>query len=909
MSRDDEAATSASWYDGQLRSWTNLGLDISGIENYLEENSNLASEALLRVEYLVNLSTELKSRLDFEWLEHNESFGQQFEDWLNDLQDPLNAESIKQEYERWAKENRPWELVFENTKDEWNSVRKGEERLLFLARCDSLDPSSHSQILVLMPLFKSPEMAANIDSELSQLEQNEARQKRTIFSATETLEEQGYNVDYIMELPMVKALEEISFRQRLHTEFELIRLLIIDELSQFDEEIASDYEERRQLLLLEPDETRLTELKSKVLAISDDLYKRLAEVNNNIIRWREKGIIFSHDDAIDPDELFEWETNLPEIEQNVIKHLEWLSQYQRFTAIWPEVSEEGRIHAGYLENTESLIDAVENFQQEWRRIELECFGIIEKYQNQGLVLDGFNSIIEEDPRNAMKIIEHSQLLWQSRVDCISQLLKLDISFEGEESVNKRIALLKEIEADSEIIEDTELMIENYSRRRARHRRMLESELLDLIKQGKASEDTASSTFTLSEFEQFIATSRRFGLSKNASLTGNSVITGAVAKRMETKLNNELNQYEASGWYVAELSSLVQENPLEVAKILGDIRPQMLNHEALRRRLDALPWNRDLKLAIQVQEQLQDPFRLATLNDKVPSFMRHLSTREVEEENFEFKAWKPEPIRKTLLPIPEHIQAPKTTLEEAHEAMLDAMEEVVEETIEPPIQVIKTENLEKPKQPNSITGDSSGIEIITPSSTNLTTSEESELPIVIETTAQEIITDITQPLDDYELFMRTIGLTKVADEMKMSSDSPVGILRRSLAIHVGIEPRDTRVDRMLRIALRLLPQGDQKDLIRSKLIKNMSNVIPRYSNWVKNRLEARHSGAKGNFLPDALALGNALNRIPGPGFALPLEKDEKTLPNSNDVESLAQEVNILIESMQLPSASGVVIAAN
>ena len=80
-----------------------------------------------------------------------------------------------------------------------------------------------------------------------------------------------------------------------------------------------------------------------------------------------------------------------------------------------------------------------------------------------------------------------------------------------------------IDAGPDIIEDTILMIENSSRRRARHRRMLESDLLDLIKQGKASEDTISSRFNLLEFENFLAHSRKFGTSNNASLTGNPLL--------------------------------------------------------------------------------------------------------------------------------------------------------------------------------------------------------------------------------------------------------------------------------------------------------------------------------------------------------------------------------------------------
>jgi hypothetical protein len=78
--------------------------------------------------------------------------------------------------------------------------------------------------------------------------------------------------------------------------------------------------------------------------------------------------------------------------------------------------------------------------------------------------------------------------------------------------------------------------------------------------------------------------------------------------------------------------------------------------------------------------------------------------------------------------------------------------------------------------------------------------------------------------------------------------------------------------------------------------------------MKSRLEARHSGSKGNFLMDSKNLGNALNRIPGPGFAIPLNKDDKVLPNSQDLNGLSKEVEILLRSMNLPSASGIVVEA-
>ena len=902
MASQDEAEQSESWFDNQIDSWADFGWDVSGIEDYLRDNSDLASEALLRVEYLVNLSADLKSRLDFSWVENNPAYSGLFDQWLSELRDPMNGELVKQEYEEWATDNRPWELVFQQVKNEWNAVRKGEEILLFLARCDSLDPTSHPQISVLLPMFKSPEMSSRLDEEIARIELNEARQKRTIFNAVESLREQDYDVDYILEMPMVQALEQISEKQRLHTEHEIIRLLIIDQLSSFDDAIANDFENQRIDLIAEGNEIDLMDFKSKIMAISDDLYKRLSSVNDVIFNWRSKGIIFPHDDAIKPEELMEWETNIPEIEQRVNHHLEWLERFQRITTIWSESTSIGDSYVGYLEHTENLIDVVEDLQQEWRRIELECFALLDKYENHGLLLDTYHSMIEGDPKNALSMISNAQPLWQQRVDCISDLLDLDISFEGSDSVNKRISLLKEIEAGSDIIEDTKSMIQNFTKRRTRHRRMLESELLDLIKQGKASEETPSSSFTLLEFEEYVAQSRKYGISNNITATGNSVVTSAINERLERKLVDELSQYNAAGWYTGHLSAQLESSPIELAKTLGGVRKLILNHESLRRRLTTLPWNRDTNLAIQVQEKLQDPLKLAELAENIPSFMRHLSVREVEDEDFEFQAWKPEPVRKTLLPIPEYVKAPSSTLEEAHEAMLDAMEEenlhedpVIEEE---PIQIkierseLKSNIIEEEEAVEEVGEEEIHPETIVQKHTVISTSIDSE-KISIQT---------------YQSLLRTLGLKETAQSLEETGVDSVKLIRKSIATHVGVEPRDMRVDRMLRIILRLLPTGDENDAIRSKLVNKIESAIPKYNKWMKSRLEARHSGSKGDFLQDTKNLGNALNRIPGPGFALPLSKDDKDLPNSQDLAELSKEVEKLVKSMNLPSASGIIVEA-
>jgi hypothetical protein len=164
------------------------------------------------------------------------------------------------------------------------------------------------------------------------------------------------------------------------------------------------------------------------------------------------------------------------------------------------------------------------------------------------------------------------------------------------------------------------------------------------------------------------------------------------------------------------------------------------------------------------------------------------------------------------------------------------------------------------------------------------------------------------LEHLHIFMNKIGISESFEEIS-SADQQIDSIRKSLAKHVGNEPRDVRFDRILRLVLRLLPQGNEHDEKRQWLIMKIAANLKKYQNWVKMRLEARHKAAMGSLIEDSLVLGKALQRIPGPGFKVPLEKDEKSLPAFNDIVELEAEVKILVDVLNLQSASGVVVSAN
>ncbi len=951
--------TNPSWFNNHVSEWQDSGWDTSEISQYLEANASTATEALMRVEYFVQASKSLIERMSQNWLERLDLSKGLFSEWIEALTNPMDFPDINERYEQWAKINRRWELVLNNNRTDWESVMMGEERSLILARCDALDESSKIQLNLIIPLMNDPRLFGDIDTQLSEIEQNEARQKRTIYSAAQALQEAGHNVDSIEQMNLVDALQRIAEQQKIHNFHEMVRLQIIDEIAEFDDQLADKYEVERKLLLGTNGDGELAELSKQISLMGNDLKTRLYHLNIEISNWVKAGINFSTTSIVAKD-LFEWEVNLPELTKQIDEHLALVVRFQFFEQRMREVPD-AKQYIGYLEHSEALTEIVDQLDLQWKDTELQCYSIVEKYQTLGLYMDDWGARIASDPFSALEIIKHDEIIWNKRIDCVNRLLEIDISYSGKIEVEKRINLLKEVEAGEDIIIDTESMIARLITRGARHRKLLERDLLELIGQGKASENTMSSTFNLAEFEEFVAQARQYGSTTDFTNTGNSVVGGKIGERITTKIAHELNLFQSAGWYVNELNEMFDADPMLVAKMLAKIRPAMAQHDSLRRRLSAMPWNRNVGLALQIQEELQNPLRLAAIAEQIPKMMRELAKLPVEDEDFAFTPWSPVPIRKTLLPVPEQIMEPADSLEEAHEAMLDAMEEAtkidIEVTEEKPevvpvphpqreselqirddniiredgltdyefwedenrsatrwsgwrekqeaLELARQEEKEVPKRARDKQGKFVG--------DDLSTDDYNEAWIggkapETKQAVQKVSGAELNSLEHLHLFMSKIGLADSFDKTSQP-DEQVVFMRKGLAKHVGKEPRDVRFDRLLRLVLRLLPQGNEHDEKRQWLIMKIAANLKKYQNWVKMRLEARHKAGKGNLIEDSLVLGKALQRIPGPGFKVPLEKDQKALPAFNEIKELEAEVKILIDALSLQSASGVVVSAN
>ena len=907
MTSDTIDEANDTWYDSHLDEWTSAGWDTKEISEYLEINRGSATEALMHVEFLIGACERLITRMSYDWLERLDISNGLFIEWVEALSNPFNYDQINARYTEWAKHYRRWELALANAQGDWEAVMRSEERLLILARCDALDESSKTQLNLLIPLMSDPSSYAELDNKLSEIEETEARQKRAVYSSLEALMEEGYTVDYIAEMNLIDAMQEIGKKQKMHNLHEIIRLQIIDDIAEFDDDLAERFENQRKAMRDHDDENKLIELSEQISAMGLDLKKRLSALNLQIVDWEERGISLSTS-KISPKDMFEWETNLPELTTEIDNHLKLVERYEFFSNRLQDITP-AHEHLGFIDQTIALSEIVDGLELRWKDAELECYSIIEKYHNLGLELDGWASVIAAEPLTSLQQIKSNEGLWQDRLTCIDELLKIDVSFDGLEAIEKRINLLREVDVGSDVIEDTQLMITRMVTRRARHRMLLEKELIDLIAMGKASEDTLSNNMNLKEFETFVSEARKYGAENVSLMRDRSKISNKISQRINDKISAEIDLFESAGWYVEEMRQIFTQDPIHIAKLLPTIRSNITNHDALRTRLINMPWKRNIELALTLQEEIQNPLKLAQINQQIPSMIKDLAKMPIQDEGFTFTAWEPNPQIITTLAARKSKSEPVDAYDDAHDAILESME-------------VDEENFSQADESSS---KESIIESVEPEKSSESVANEipnDEVPVQEQHVDQVEDEGVDEPIqlkvrnpvdgegantEHLHVMMEKLGLSdnyeRISDETKQIQN-----IRRSLAKKVGVEPRDVRVDRMLRLILRLLPQSNEHDTQREKLIMDLVSGLKRYQNWVKIRLEARHKASKNSLILDSETLGKALERIPGPGFKVPLHKDDKELPAPGDIDELTDEVRILLDVLNLPSASGIVVSA-
>jgi hypothetical protein len=165
---------------------------------------------------------------------------------------------------------------------------------------------------------------------------------------------------------------------------------------------------------------------------------------------------------------------------------------------------------------------------------------------------------------------------------------------------------------------------------------------------------------------------------------------------------------------------------------------------------------------------------------------------------------------------------------------------------------------------------------------------------------------TSPTEEGQEDLRQI-LNALINDLGLDAPNALdaGSVRRTLGPHVQQQPKDLRITRLLRLILRVLPEALDKATVGQKeLVSKLSGMVDTLNAWTSLRLQARHLPNGHGLLEDALVLGEALDRIPGPGRRLPLGEDTHTLPSPGAEEGLQAEVMRLSQAVNLPSAGGI-----
>ena len=854
-----------------LQEWEEMGFDVSFIEN--DSPSDLNS-----LQPIIRSALNLRRRLV--------SFQGEAEitTMLQELRNPMMTDEIHTQFLDWASVHAPWEPGFFRSYAIWEESEETEAQYWeLISRSAGLDESSWTSLDLLLPLLQNPKNHNQIQQELEQLHQDEQRQRHLLDKAISQLHENGFSIQF-ESIKLIDQFNQIERMQEYSNQINLLQLEIQSSILPFDPVLSDTFSQRVNELISSPSDDIKT-LQNNVRTIAEHLQARLGEMNDLLRQWHSDGFSYENRSHISPEELLEWEHILPELEQQYHRHAGAYERWQEITQLWDHHDKSIEAIAGKIEHTDAFLDKIEALEQQWTEKELQGASLIERWEHFGFEMDIWRYKITQDPRQGFAELNLQLPLYERANTLLESMLQLDTSLGGEDEVERRSIILRTMDLESEILDEMELWINKRTLRNTRHRRMLQSEWDQAVRQGKVD---ANQTF--SDLHSFEAALRSVEL-QSQTLLSTSVSTHALER---TKA--ELFRLESRGWNISELLQLHEQRPDAFFGQFSKVIEAMSRIQSIQRRIAGLDWSRDVQRANEISVQVRDPLALVKLEQQIPALIRHLSERPIEESDFTYTVWLPEqrpvllPKEQTILRMrPEKIQ-PESTLEEAHEAMLEAMEESIEEeegsevkeenSIQP---IVPEATKEEPRIiPNPLPEQIDPVAIIEPQTTNETTSNAD--------------------LSSYESLLRQLSLNKEADTLVGSKD--VSTVRRALASFVGDEPRDVRVDRMLRLVLRLLPQNDSNDAQRIQMIESIGNALPKYKQWVRMRLEARHMGASGDFFDDANRLGIALERTPGPGVRVPLEADELPLPEVTNIDELGQQAKRLVQSMNPPSAGGV-----
>ena len=919
----------------RVERWEEAGLIVSDLKQIIDDSENI-SELIIDLEILVQKSSELQKRIAS--LPENLQ-PEMVDSWRADILNPLNYEKINGDYLSWAKEHRIWEITMFNSLDQWLDLSLESEYDDVLARLDVLDVSSQATIRPFTKKLSNPSLFSEIEKMLELAEKSEQKQRETIRIALKELAKSGIQTKNLDNLPLMEAISEVEKLQSYFEISEKLKLIVKDRIQPFDEELAVLYVKKIDERILQNPEN-LEDLFEELYAVVDNFEDRLNKMNSILKDWKQKGVFFENKSRISKSELVHWEGNLEKTSEIIDSQLLAINHGNKFEKLWPAESTRLSEIKGNLDKVEEYNLELNNLKQMWKEYELKLSSLIQKWQFYGINMKRWENRSDQEPRLAYNLLLNQEHVYKKIANLIQELEGMDVSFEGQEEIAKRLEFIRTQDLNLQEVELLGDWVQTQLKRRARHREMLEKEWKALLRNGILSSDANTLDWTLAEFEEMIARGQKGELMPELGFASKN----NKHSRMKRNAEAQITRWKAEGWDVSGLENLLSTSVEEVARALVRIRANVEDYPSLRRRLQMLPWQKNRDLALKIEQMSARPDELGELKSKFSTWVKTLATSPHSDEKYEITLFSAKTGRVTLLPMTEEASEPQNEegipvdqhdvvdvkLDELNSIPEDSPEETVEveqeieseelfgdsndDDFSPPLEQLETtediydHNSRTKQAEDELEAEESDIldsdveenDIV--ETFDHTKSNNLEVKSLMSVNPPDNSTINQEHLNSVSLFLNKIGLDEISS--KVSDSDFLKVARRGLASMVGIEPRDSRVDRLLRLSLRLLPDGNPEDEKRMTILNALIPAIEIHHTWTKKRLQARRGQGTGDYLHDSALLGTALERIPGPGLFVPLSRDEFDMPASDNLPDLSKVALELAQAMSLPTAGGI-----
>ena len=901
-SRMTDDSDRPEWWLDRISEWSSMGYQTTTIEENLRLNPNQGSEIIIIIEKNIAIAEGLRREI----ISMNERHAEKAISWLDMLDEPYNVEMVQEEYSRFNLRNRPWAIDAKVAERRWEGLGMLEKLQEMVSRLDALDPVFVAKGSMLGELFQEPRLHEKLNGEIERLEVSQDLRWDNLEKMVVSLHEKGVDAEDVMGLELSDAYERISRLEVLAEKYAAIKNDIAVGITPYDLGRATSFEERLVSLDIDNEE-EIIAFSVEVNATATELDVRHLKIVNRLRDLSNAGFTLPPEVSMNKKELLQMEVMIDGLEERAVIHDELVGAASSVAELWSDLGEVLYDVGGDLTRTDVLKGALAESEERLKEIQIQAEEQVSSWSELGFEMSVWRNRFQNSPVEAMVKWQEYLPTLKSALDLIRRLEELDTSLTGMKEVEEYIIELQASKIETSLFEDVEEFLYAKGIRNKRHRRLLANDVKELIAKGQLQEVALDEKMKLKDLENLV----------HSATMGVGLSTTAKEREAErlpiTALRNELNSWKTMSWDVSGLEKLLENEPLTLGRMIEGIRADMAEINDLTRRLERLPLRAAPSTKNEIERMLRRPELISSLRSSIPEFAAR-AAMEAGGERGSTSLWKPERVEGGEFMASElndqDVEVLHASIEEMYSFGMDEEIDISESKI------AITEPVSEPIQEHE---EDSILEEYIPDEEIMIEAHEYDEPeaVLMEPeesvfspqVEEELIEVASETSDDFETLRiplnRLLASLGVLGVKGILGSDEIERVRFAIASKVGITPRDSRVDRLLKLALRLIPREVDDDLRkRAGMISMLAGCADNLNEWAALRLRSRNDKVGEGLLQNSWNLGKALKRIPGPGVALPLEQDDYQLPAADELNELATEVAKLSKFSNLGGTTGI-----